>query len=59
MLPALPSTFALVPVAEDRGMFFPATLPYPESTMHHARICAFTIGLALSSLVGAALYVLL
>jgi hypothetical protein len=59
MLAPLPSMFALVPVAEDRGMFFPATLPYPESTMHHARIRGFIIGLALSSLVGAALYMLL
>jgi hypothetical protein len=58
MLAPLPSMFALVPVAEDR-MFFPATLPYPESTMHHARIRGFIIGLALSSLVGAALYMLL
>jgi hypothetical protein len=59
MLPPLPSMFALVPVAEDRRMFFPATLPYPESMMHHASISGFMIGLALSSLVGAALYMLL
>src|SRR5262245_13795901 len=51
MLPPLSSMFALVPLAENRAMFFPATLPYPESTMHHASISGFMIGLALSSLV--------
>jgi hypothetical protein len=55
----LPSMFSLVPVAEDRGMFLATTLPYPDPTMHQTAIRGFVFGLALSSLVGAALYILL
>jgi hypothetical protein len=59
ILPPVPSMFALVPVAEERGMFLPATLPYPDSTMQHVSIRGFMFGLVLASLIGAGLYILL